>query len=852
MDELVEVLRERVGGLKSCCLNPFLDDFLDRRYLLDMVFFREVTRCLGVVGRHVGEGKISIEVDDSERVVKLRVVENGGVDLEKLCRSIEKLTEFYGWWRSYKKCLENVDSEVCDKCVSNMCYRLMICDVKTIQEPVHGSISFDWDEVLLMDTCYLQRLRYVHQTSYVFHVFPGARHSRFEHSLGVVAIVKELLRSIEEKDEFWEWLEDVYEAVGLEVVRNFRKVFSCELNNEGVKKKVYNILWKLLKRVVIYAALLHDIGHGPFSHVVEELFVEMKNFLLDKLGEKKELNVFLQEKGIVLGGNFVKNDSSKDVFSLEKLGEMYSNLYSLVEQFDREVKAWEQLRDFIRMVLMILINETGTKPHELYSFWYIWNERKRKRRVVENGGDGNGGGESYKDYEWGCLPHLLKILFEYHIRSGLRDLNINDENREADVEELAKSLRTLTSLFVINENSLEIAFLWIKYYEKFYGSRRSEKGVVEPEEFNRIVKLVRDQVDMYRKYLLPLHHLINGPVDADKMDYLIRDAYFSGVKLAGSFNLGSIFAGTRISRASKCGSGGNRWKLAFDDKIVHELLSLVIGRVLEKTGAWSHHVHACCKELQILLLKDILRNIIEEKWNRVCNKYSFSSDKECFDAFYEILKYCVGRYSYLAKKVDFELIFTWPIFDSEIILGKEREIEETKRILNNILLFENYEKNSQGLKTSKLSLTSLSLLYRCLHKRLVVFETRGIDPETLRNRLQENDSWKSLCARNRCLDFVLDVPVLRINPENIMVYRREDQCITTLNEYVASLSGLPRCRVAIFLDPEDAATIVDNETRVKKQINEFSNKLGNAVRGITRGKIEIKGHYNILVKKKDP
>ena len=38
MDELVEVMREMVGGLKSCCLNPFLDDFLDRRYLLDMVF----------------------------------------------------------------------------------------------------------------------------------------------------------------------------------------------------------------------------------------------------------------------------------------------------------------------------------------------------------------------------------------------------------------------------------------------------------------------------------------------------------------------------------------------------------------------------------------------------------------------------------------------------------------------------------------------------------------------------------------------------------------------------------------------------------------------------------------------
>ena len=101
-----------------------------------------------------------------------------------------------------------------------------------IRDPVHGLIRLTEQEKRIIDTRAFQRLRRIRQLAMADLVYPGALHTRFEHSLGVLHVTQLILRSIENSERVSD-------------------------NNDV--------------RVIRLAALLHDVGHGPFSHVSEEL-----------------------------------------------------------------------------------------------------------------------------------------------------------------------------------------------------------------------------------------------------------------------------------------------------------------------------------------------------------------------------------------------------------------------------------------------------------------------------------------------------------------------------------------------------------------------------------------------------
>jgi len=104
--------------------------------------------------------------------------------------------------------------------------------VKIIKDPVHGYVEVEDFLLPLLDSPPLQRLRYIRQLGFSYLVYPGATHTRFEHSLGTM------------------FLADV-------AARRF-----------GIPEKE--------RMLVVAAGLLHDIGHGPFSHASEPL---MEQFL---------------------------------------------------------------------------------------------------------------------------------------------------------------------------------------------------------------------------------------------------------------------------------------------------------------------------------------------------------------------------------------------------------------------------------------------------------------------------------------------------------------------------------------------------------------------------------------------
>jgi putative nucleotidyltransferase with HDIG domain len=99
--------------------------------------------------------------------------------------------------------------------------------IKLIKDPVHGYIEVSSEELQVVDSRAVQRLRRISQLPFVYLVYPGARHSRFDHSLGCMHLAGEFARSLE-LDEY----------------------------------KV---------RVLRVAGLLHDIGHTPYSHLFEAI-----------------------------------------------------------------------------------------------------------------------------------------------------------------------------------------------------------------------------------------------------------------------------------------------------------------------------------------------------------------------------------------------------------------------------------------------------------------------------------------------------------------------------------------------------------------------------------------------------
>lgn len=115
---------------------------------------------------------------------------------------------------------------------------------RVIQDPVHGPLDFRYLESLvveLLDANEIQRLRRVKQTGFTNFVFPGCEHTRFTHCLGASHVAARIGRQLEDE------------------ARRLLPPSLCPKEEE--------------LRDFCVAALCHDLGHGPFSHVWEKVII---------------------------------------------------------------------------------------------------------------------------------------------------------------------------------------------------------------------------------------------------------------------------------------------------------------------------------------------------------------------------------------------------------------------------------------------------------------------------------------------------------------------------------------------------------------------------------------------------
>ena len=129
-----------------------------------------------------------------------------------------------------------------------------------IVDPIHDFIRVYDHELKIIDTPIFQRLRRIRQLSGAHLTYPAAQHTRFEHSLGVMHIANQAGQALNEKG--------ILKSYDIEVLR--------------------------------LAGLLHDIGHGPFSHLFEEI-IQQKKFSHEDFGKeiilKSEIGDSLSKNG---------------------------------------------------------------------------------------------------------------------------------------------------------------------------------------------------------------------------------------------------------------------------------------------------------------------------------------------------------------------------------------------------------------------------------------------------------------------------------------------------------------------------------------------------------------------------
>ncbi len=171
-------------------------------------------------------------------------------------------------------------------------------DYVEIKDPVHNYIRLSKNEMEIVDTLFFQRLRNIKQLAAAYLVYPGAVHTRFDHSLGTFHLADRTASQLLEK----------------------------------------NVLSKEEMELVKVCALLHDIGHGPFSHVFEEALKSVlakgheeltlwiiKQSSLRELIE--DLGFQLKEVVSVLKGEGIPGKIIKGVIDVDKMDYLVRDSY---------------------------------------------------------------------------------------------------------------------------------------------------------------------------------------------------------------------------------------------------------------------------------------------------------------------------------------------------------------------------------------------------------------------------------------------------------------------------------------------------------------------------------------------
>ena len=288
--------------------------------------------------------------------------------------------------------------------------------MKILNDPIYGFITIRYPIILnLIDHPYFQRLNRIKQLGLSYLVYPGAHHTRFHHAIGCMHLMQNALEVLKVKDI--EITED--EELG-----------------------------------VLIAILLHDIGHGPFSHALEHTLVhgvtheDISLLLMDKLNKEFDgklslaIKIFTNKYKKKFLHQLVSSQLDMDRLDYLKRDSFYSGVSEGVVSSDRIINMLNVYED------ELVIEEKGIYSIEKFivarrlMYWQVYLHKtvlsaenllveilKRAIYLARNGGDLH------------CSPVLKKFLYESYDVSEFEESDILENFTKLDDSDIYSGIK---------------------------------------------------------------------------------------------------------------------------------------------------------------------------------------------------------------------------------------------------------------------------------------------------------------------------------------------------------------------------------------------------------------------------
>lgn len=256
-----------------------------------------------------------------------------------------------------------------------------------ISDTIHGNIQLSDIEKQIISTPIFNRLHNISQNSTAYLTFPTNRTKRFEHSVGTMYLSgKMFFYSIINADE--DTLKNFFEHINLiinkrieYILKNERKSYNHEIGDENLKKEKlmkykeakiseniydkfipinipndYRFVYTALFQAVRLSALLHDVGHPPFSHITENALIKIWNIIKDKTEKNNKEKHYYEAMSKYFNN---KGDLHEQIGQIitERLMEVLIGAIPSNKQKDKEIYSYQLFKIFVKELTTAILQE---------------------------------------------------------------------------------------------------------------------------------------------------------------------------------------------------------------------------------------------------------------------------------------------------------------------------------------------------------------------------------------------------------------------------------------------------------------------------------------------------------------